>query len=63
MHRAGRRRLAADEGRAVWNQRSVTVGELARHYGFTDVDGSQPDSWAFMAASEADPAADPADYR
>jgi hypothetical protein len=31
----------------------VTVGELARVYGFTDVDGSQPDAWAFMAAEEA----------
>ena len=38
--------LAADSGRARWNQRSVSSAELAREYGFTDVDGSQPDSWA-----------------
>ena len=38
--------LAADDGRARWNQRSVTAGELAREYGFTDLDGTQPDAWA-----------------
>lgn len=38
--------LAADENRARWNQGSLTSAQLAREYGFTDVDGSQPDSWA-----------------
>ena len=38
--------LAADPDRARWNQRSVTSADLAREYGFTDVDGTQPDSWA-----------------
>jgi NAD(P)-dependent dehydrogenase (short-subunit alcohol dehydrogenase family) len=38
--------LATDPDRARWNQRSVTAAQLAREYGFTDVDGSQPDSWA-----------------
>jgi NAD(P)-dependent dehydrogenase (short-subunit alcohol dehydrogenase family) len=38
--------LAADPERARWNQHSVTAGELARQYGFTDIDGTQPDSWA-----------------
>jgi NAD(P)-dependent dehydrogenase (short-subunit alcohol dehydrogenase family) len=38
--------LAADPGRARWNQRSVTSADLAHEYGFTDIDGSQPDSWA-----------------
>jgi NAD(P)-dependent dehydrogenase (short-subunit alcohol dehydrogenase family) len=38
--------LAADPGRERWNQQSVTSAELAREYGFTDVDGAQPDSWA-----------------
>lgn len=38
--------LAADAGRARWNQQSVSSAELARHYGFTDVDGSQPDTWS-----------------
>ncbi|MFS7875551.1 SDR family oxidoreductase [Streptomyces asiaticus] len=38
--------LAADPGRARWNQRSVSSAELAREYGFTDIDGSRPDSWS-----------------
>jgi hypothetical protein len=38
--------LAADSDRTRWNQHSITSAELAREYGFTDVDGSQPDSWA-----------------
>jgi hypothetical protein len=37
--------LALDPERRRWNQRSVTSAQLARDYGFTDVDGSQPDSW------------------
>jgi NAD(P)-dependent dehydrogenase (short-subunit alcohol dehydrogenase family) len=40
--------LAADSERARWNQQSVTSGQLAREYGFTDLDGSQPDAWARM---------------
>ena len=37
--------IAADEHRARWNQGSVTSAELAREYGFTDIDGRQPDGW------------------
>ncbi|MEV0703406.1 SDR family oxidoreductase [Saccharopolyspora sp. NPDC050389] len=37
--------LAADPNRARWNQSSVTSAEIAREYGFTDTDGTQPDSW------------------
>jgi hypothetical protein len=37
--------LAADPRRARWNQQSVTAGQLAAEYGFTDLDGSQPDVW------------------
>ncbi|GLX23248.1 SDR family oxidoreductase [Streptomyces lavendulae] len=37
--------LAADPDRARWNQRSVTSAELARAYGFTDIDGTRPDGW------------------
>jgi hypothetical protein len=37
--------LAADPERARWNQQSVTAAELAREYGVTDVDGTQPDAW------------------
>lgn len=40
--------LAADPHRARWNQRSVTVAELAREYGFTDIDGTRPDSWSAL---------------
>jgi NAD(P)-dependent dehydrogenase (short-subunit alcohol dehydrogenase family) len=38
--------IAADSNRTRWNQRSVTAAELAREYGFTDLDGTQPDAWA-----------------
>jgi NAD(P)-dependent dehydrogenase (short-subunit alcohol dehydrogenase family) len=55
--------LAADAGRARWNQRSVTSAELAAEYGFTDLDGSRPDVWAYTRAAEEGRAVDPADYR
>jgi NAD(P)-dependent dehydrogenase (short-subunit alcohol dehydrogenase family) len=38
--------IAADDARARWNQGSVSSAQLARAYGFTDVDGRQPDGWA-----------------
>lgn len=47
--------VAADPDRSRWNQRSVTAADLARVYGFTDVDGTQPDAWAAIEA--ADPGA------
>ena len=37
--------LASDSDHARWNQQSVTSGQLSHEYGFTDVDGSQPDIW------------------
>jgi NAD(P)-dependent dehydrogenase (short-subunit alcohol dehydrogenase family) len=40
--------LAADPDRARWNQQSLDSGLLAREYGFTDVDGSQPDIWRYL---------------
>jgi NAD(P)-dependent dehydrogenase (short-subunit alcohol dehydrogenase family) len=40
--------LAADSNRARWNQQSVSSGQLAREYGFTDIDGSQPDIWQHL---------------
>jgi NAD(P)-dependent dehydrogenase (short-subunit alcohol dehydrogenase family) len=40
--------LASDLDRARWNQQTVTSGQLAREYGFTDVDGSRPDIWRYM---------------
>ncbi len=40
--------LAADPDRSRWNQRSVSSGQLAREYGFTDLDGSRPDIWRYI---------------
>ncbi|MBL8905896.1 MAG: SDR family oxidoreductase [Rhizobiales bacterium] len=40
--------LAADPERRKWNQRTLNSGELARHYGFTDIDGSRPDIWRYI---------------
>ncbi|MFI6824389.1 SDR family oxidoreductase [Micromonospora sp. NPDC050187] len=51
--------LAADPDRARWNGRSVSSGELARVYGFTDVDGSRPDAWRYVV--EVQDAGKPAD--
>ena len=51
--------LAADPDRSRWNQRSVSSADLARAYGFTDVDGSRPDVWSY----ELDGATDPTGYR
>ena len=56
--------LAADPERARWNQQSLESGQLALEYGFTDIDGSQPDVWRYIrdtAANDLDP--DPDDYR
>ena len=41
--------LALDPQRARWNQKSVSSGQLAKEYGFSDVDGSQPDIWPTLA--------------
>ncbi|WP_396898057.1 SDR family oxidoreductase [Mycolicibacterium sp.] len=38
--------IAADVEKARWNQRSVSSAELARQYGFTDLDGRVPDAWS-----------------
>ncbi|MDQ4092683.1 MAG: SDR family oxidoreductase [Actinomycetota bacterium] len=40
--------LASDPNRSRWNQKSVNSGQLAAEYGFTDLDGSQPDIWRFI---------------
>jgi len=40
--------LTTDPDRSRWNQQSVDSGRLAREYGFTDLDGSQPDVWRFI---------------
>ena len=40
--------LAQDPEVARWNGKSLSSGELARIYGFTDLDGSQPDAWRYL---------------
>ncbi|KOG85366.1 SDR family oxidoreductase [Streptomyces varsoviensis] len=56
--------LAADAGRARWNGASVSSGQMARVYGFTDTDGSQPDAMAyFRDVVFGGKAATAADYR
>jgi NAD(P)-dependent dehydrogenase (short-subunit alcohol dehydrogenase family) len=40
--------LALDPERSRWNGQSLSSGQLARFYGFTDLDGSQPDAWRYM---------------
>lgn len=40
--------LAGDAEVARWNGASLSSGQLAQVYGFTDLDGSQPDAWRYM---------------
>jgi NAD(P)-dependent dehydrogenase (short-subunit alcohol dehydrogenase family) len=40
--------LAADPDKARWSGKSVSSGELAKVYGFTDLDGSRPDAWRYL---------------
>ena len=40
--------LAADQDRARWNGHSLSSGQLAQVYGFTDIDGSRPDAWRYL---------------
>jgi NAD(P)-dependent dehydrogenase (short-subunit alcohol dehydrogenase family) len=56
--------LAADPEVQRRNGGSFSSGGLAREYGFTDLDGSQPDCWRYMVEVQ-DPGrpADPAGYR
>ncbi len=51
--------LAADPEVARWNGKSLSSGYLAHVYGFTDLDGSQPDAWRYI--SEVERAGKPAD--
>lgn len=44
--------LAQDPQVARWNGQSLSSGQLAKVYGFTDLDGSQPDAWGHMLAEE-----------
>ena len=56
--------LAADPDRARWNQQSLSSGQLAQVYGFTDLDGSRPDAWRYMVeVQDAGKPADTTGYR
>ena len=56
--------LAADPDLQRRNGGSFSSGGLAREYGFTDLDGSQPDAWRYMVEVQ-DPGLppDPTGYR
>jgi hypothetical protein len=51
--------LAQDPDVARWHGKSVSSGELAKVYGFTDLDGSRPDAWRYVV--EVQDAGKPAD--
>ncbi|MFF5924480.1 SDR family oxidoreductase [Streptomyces hydrogenans] len=55
--------LAADPDRNRWTGRSLSSGQLAGEYGFTDADGSRPDAWGFLVARETDDQVSPDSYR
>ena len=50
---------AEDPDVSPWNGKSLSSGQLAKIYGFTDLDGSQPDAWRYVA--EVQDAGKPAD--
>jgi NAD(P)-dependent dehydrogenase (short-subunit alcohol dehydrogenase family) len=51
--------LAADPQVARWNGQSLSSGQLAQVYAFTDLDGSRPDAWRYLV--EVQDAGKPAD--
>jgi NAD(P)-dependent dehydrogenase (short-subunit alcohol dehydrogenase family) len=51
--------LARDPHVSRWNGCSLSSGQLAQEYGFTDLDGSQPDCWRYLV--EVQNAGKPAD--
>jgi NAD(P)-dependent dehydrogenase (short-subunit alcohol dehydrogenase family) len=56
--------LAADPQVARWNGQSLSSGQLAKIYGFTDLDGSQPDCWRYVReVQDAGKPADATGYR
>src|SRR5918992_1535622 len=56
--------LAADPEVARWNGSSLSSGALAKEYGFTDLDGSQPDAWRYLVeVQDAGLPADTTGYR
>jgi NAD(P)-dependent dehydrogenase (short-subunit alcohol dehydrogenase family) len=56
--------LAGDPERARWNGQSLSSGQLAQIYGFTDLDGSRPDAWRYVIeVQDAGKPADTTGYR
>lgn len=56
--------LASDAQVGRWNGHSLSSGQLAQVYGFTDLDGSQPDCWRYLLeVQEAGKPADATGYR
>lgn len=56
--------LAADPDVARWSGQSLSSGQLAKVYGFTDLDGSQPDAWRYVVeVQDAGKPADATGYR
>lgn len=56
--------LAADADVARWNGQSLSSGQLAKIYNFTDTDGSQPDAWRYVVeVQDAGKPADATGYR
>ncbi|MFJ2809908.1 SDR family oxidoreductase [Kitasatospora sp. NPDC087271] len=56
--------LAADPEVSRWNGGSVSSGQLALEYGFTDRDGSRPDCWRYLVeVQDAGKPAAPEGYR
>ena len=53
--------LAADPDKARWNGQSLSSGQLALLYGFTDVDGTRPDCWRYMVEVVETEGAQPGD--
>jgi hypothetical protein len=51
--------LAQDPNVSRWNGKSLSSGQLAKIYCFTDLDGSQPDAWRYV--TEVQDAGKPAD--
>ena len=51
--------LAQDPDVSRWNGKSLSSGQLAKIYDFTDLDGSQPDAWRYLV--EVQDAGKPAD--
>jgi hypothetical protein len=56
--------LAQDPDVSRWNGKSLSSGQLARIYRFSDLDGSQPDAWRYLVeAQESGRPADASGYR